>query len=122
MAYWIRSNGPERFQIVRDGLVILTCGGAREFAERQRRVFEEDEAASQRAIASGDPQALCRLGWHRLDPGSGPPLKARTDAGFRPTPFFRFATRIGEAGGTLVFRVADRPFRYAARSVKTLGN
>ena len=36
-------------------------------------------------------------------------------------PFFRFQAKIGEAGGTLIYQVAEEPFLYLGRTVKCLG-
>jgi len=122
MAYWIEEAGPEFFRIVRDGVVVVTCGGSRSFAERERARLDEDEDRSNRALDSGDPLALCRLGWHRLALDSGLPPDSRRQVGFPAFPFFRHAATIGEAGGALVFLVADVPYLHAIRSVKALGN
>jgi hypothetical protein len=35
--------------------------------------------------------------------------------------YFRFGAKIGEAGGTLVYRVAEGPFEFQAGTVKCLG-
>ena len=36
--------------------------------------------------------------------------------------YFRFGAKLDETGGTLVYRVAEEPFEFLARTVKCLGN
>jgi hypothetical protein len=51
--------------LLRDGQRIIGLGGPREWAERQLDQYRDQEAEARKALATGDPLAVCRLGWHR---------------------------------------------------------
>ncbi len=79
-------------------------GGSREWVEASVQDQQAGEDAMREALVSGDPFEPCRLGWH-----SGLVPVAR-----RPT-WFRQAA--GKSGSLLIFRVANAPFEWAARTV-----
>ena len=116
-ATWtLRKNRYGSFTLRRNGEPIIDLGSPKAWAEGQLRQYREQEAEARALLASGDPLALCRAGWHRGRlPG---PIAGQFSKG----PYFRFGGQIGEAGGTLVFLVADQPFRYRERIVKCLGS
>jgi len=116
-ATWtLRKNRYGSFTLRRNGAPIIDLGSPKAWAEDQLRQYREQEAEARALLTSGDPLALCRAGWHRG--GIPGPIAGQVDAG----PYFRFGGQIGEAGGTLVFLVADQPFRYRERIVKCLGS
>jgi hypothetical protein len=115
--YTIRQTGDESFEILRDGVRVIGTGGARSFAEQTFAAYRDQEFEARAALATGDPEALCALGWHRG--GLPDPVTAHLGSS---SFYVRFAAKIGEAGGTLVFRVAEGPFLYQARTIKQLGN
>ncbi len=116
MTRWELIPNGDAFLLIRDGERIVGLGGTRDWAEGQLRTYREQERQAREALATGDPLDLCRLGWHR-----GPlPIPVARHIG-TPSTYFRFGAKIGEAGGTLVYRVAEEPFEYLARTVKCLG-
>jgi hypothetical protein len=58
---------------------------------------EEEERETEAARRSRDPLALCRLGWHRTDPGA----------------WFRLAA--GKSNDLWIYRVGPEPFDYLCR-------
>ena len=116
MARWELIPNGESFLLLRDGERIVSLGGGQEWAEEQLRWYREQEQEAREALATRDPLDLCRIGWHR---GSLPNPVARHIG--VPSMYFRFGAKIGEAGGTLVYRVAEEPFEFLARTVKCLG-
>lgn len=117
MSRWELVPNEDGFSLLRDGQRIVTLGSGQEWADKQLRWYREQERQAREALATGDPLDLCRLGWHR---GKLPaPVAQHVGA---PSLYFRFGAKIGEAGGTLVYRVADEPFEFLARTVKCLGN
>lgn len=115
--YTLEQTGERHFILLRNGQQVITFGGDREDAEQGLREYRDQEATALEALASGDPKALCRLGWHAaLMPA---PVAKHLGA---ISSYFTFAARIGLAGGTLIYRVAQGPFLYESRTVKTLGN
>jgi hypothetical protein len=102
--------------LLRDGERVISLGGSREWAEGELRRYREQERQAREALTTGAPLDLCRLGWHR----GGLPTPVGKHVG-TPASYFRFGAKIGEAGGTLIYRVAEEPFEYLARTVKCLG-
>ncbi len=115
--YTLDQIDERNFVLRRDGETIISIGGGRDFAEKNLREYRDQELAARAALDSGDPRALCDLGWHAGDL-PGPLAEHLGPASW----YFTFCAKIGEAGGTLVFRVAPGPFLYASRTVKTLGS
>jgi hypothetical protein len=94
---------------------VIRTSGPCVFAEQTLARFRDQELQARSALEAGDPKALCALGWHRC--GSDDAETADD-----PLAYFRFENVIGEAGGSLVFRVAAGPFLYQSNLVKHLGN
>ena len=115
MARWELVPKGHEFLLLRDGERIVGLGAEQEWAEEQLRWYREQERQAREALATGDPLNLCRLGWHR----GGLPAPVAEYVG-APSLYFRFGAKIGEAGGTLVYRVAEGPFEFQARTVKCL--
>jgi hypothetical protein len=114
--YTLHQTGDRHYELLRDGRKVIGLGGDRVFGQRTLAEYRDQELEARAALATGEPEALCLLGWHR----GGIPDPVGAHVG--PSAFyFRFETKIGEAGGTLVFRVAKRPFLYLARTVKSIG-
>lgn len=117
MARYELVGDEDNMTILRDGERVIGLGGSREWAERQLDEYRDQEAEARKALATGDPLAVCRLGWHH-----GPLPKPIAGAFEASLPYFNFRAKIGEAGGTLIFRVAEQPFMYLGRNVKCLGS
>jgi hypothetical protein len=114
--YTLRQTGDTHYELLRDGHRVIGLGGDRAFAEGTLAEYRDQELEASVALAMGEPEALCLLRWHRG--GIPSPVAAHVGASAF---YFRFETKIGEADGTLVFRVAEGPFLYLARTVKSLG-
>jgi hypothetical protein len=114
--YTLHQTGDRHYELHRDGRRVIGLGGDGAFAERTLAEYRDQELEVRVALATGEPEALCVLGWHRG--GIPDPVAAHVGSSAL---YFRFETKIGEAGGTLVFRVAEGPFLYLARTVKSLG-
>ena len=65
---------------------------------------EEEERETESALRSSDPLALCRLGWHRTDPGV----------------WFRLAA--GKSNDLWIYRVGPEPFDYVCTTIWSYGN
>ena len=65
---------------------------------------EEEERETETALWSSDPLTLCRLGWHRTDPGV----------------WFRLAA--GKSNDLWIYRVGPEPFDYLCRTIWSYGN
>lgn len=101
----VRPNEP-LYQISRDGIgLVTTCDNcdAKAVCKRMWR----DEKTSLAAMASDDPLALCRLGWHQRDISGG----VRT--------FYRFMS--GHVGERLNFWVGQEPIEWTATKIADLG-
>jgi len=116
MTRWELIPAVNGFDLLRDGRRVIGVGGAYESASTVLRWYREQERDANEALAAGSPLALCRLGWHR------DALPAPVAGHLGASLYFRFGAKIGEAGGTLVYRVAEEPFEFLARTVKYLGN
>lgn len=117
MARWELVPDGTGFVLLRDGDRIVGLGGPSEWAEEELHRYREQEGKAREALATGDPLDVCRIGWHRgaLPAAVGKHIGALAS-------YFRFGAEISEAGGTLVYRVAEEPFEFLARTVKCLGN
>jgi hypothetical protein len=65
---------------------------------------EEEERETEIALRSSDPLTLCRLGWHRTDPGV----------------WFRLAS--GKSNDLWIYRVGPEPFDYLCRTIWSYGS
>ena len=65
---------------------------------------EEEERETESALRSSDSLTLCRLGWHRTDPGV----------------WFRLAA--GKSNDLWIYRVGPEPFDYLCRTIWSYGN
>ncbi len=116
MARWELVPNDDSFLLLRDGKRVVRLGGSRDWAEGELHQYRDQERDAREAIATKDPLDLCRLGWHH-----GPLPTPVAEHVRAPSLYFRFGAKIGEAGGTLVYRVAEQPFEFIARTVKCLG-
>ena len=92
------------FEMWREGWgKIGTYSGSLEWVQGQAARMEEDEVRSEGALSSGDPLALCRLGWHQSEDEYG------------ATYYFR--PRHGWCGCWLAYHVGPRPFEYCGRTL-----
>jgi hypothetical protein len=105
--YWLERVGRSRseFQVMREGwgLVTTACSG-REYAEQRLREYELQEGKALRALRSGDPLAVCRIGWHQQRVAQG-------------LVFFRVAIRLGDEVGIYLYRIAAQPLEFMARTI-----
>jgi len=95
----------DSFLLLRDDIKIVSLRGSRKWAEEFKDRYQQQEHEARKALSTGDPLNVCRLGWHTTD-----------------LMCFRFGSKINEAGGTLVYLVAEQPFEFLASIVKCLGN
>ena len=116
MARYELVGDEDNMTLLRDGERIIGLGGPREWAEQQLDEYRDQEAEARKALATGDPFAVCHLGWHR-----GPLPAPITGAFDASLPYFNFRAKIGMTGGTLIYSVADEPFNFQGRTVKCLG-
>jgi hypothetical protein len=116
VARWELVENGDGFLLLRDGERIIGLGGPWEWAQQELEEYRGQELQAREALATGDPLAVCRIGWHR-----GPLPAPIVDTFRAPTQYFRFRAKIGEAGGTLIYSVADEPLQYLGRTVKCLG-
>lgn len=116
-AYTIAQTGEESFDVLRDGRRVVGTGGGVGFAEEMLAEYRDQELQAGEALATGDPLAICAIGWHR-----GGAFPDRMTGVSSSGLYVRYITTTGESGGTLVYRVAEGPFLWASRTVKTLGN
>jgi hypothetical protein len=65
---------------------------------------EEEERETESALRSSDPLTLCRLGWHRTDPGV----------------WFRLAA--GKSNDLWIYRVGSEPFDYLCTTIWSYGH
>jgi hypothetical protein len=96
----------DTYEVWRDDRLVVGSavgfGLDRLIAQYLRR--EEEEHETESARRSSDPLTLCRLGWHRTDPGV----------------WFRLAA--GKSNDLWIYRVGPEPFDYLCRTIWSYGN
>jgi hypothetical protein len=96
----------DTYEVWRDDRLVVGSavgfGLDRLIAQYLRR--EEEERETESARRSSDPLTLCRLGWHRTDPGV----------------WFRLAA--GKSNDLWIYRVGPEPFDYLCRTIWSYGN
>lgn len=96
--YRVYRLDPDKFQIWREDVCdVRSMGGfplERVVADYKQREAHEDETSA--ALATNDPKAMCRIGWHRTVPVQA---------------WFTLANG-GRRGSLLVYWVGRAPFQY----------